>query len=192
MNKTTIGILSFIAGVAAGGAVVWKLLKTKYEQIAQEEIDAVREAYAEYLEDDGVSAEPEEEKIEEVPVDPEKEEYEAIIQEENYAKKKKGGKKKVSVNKNVRVISPKEFEELEYDGYDIVQLTYYAGDGVLADDYDQVIEDVEDKVGAASLKTFGEYDDNIVYVANDASELIYEICLDNGKYSNVVKVDEED
>ena len=44
MSKLT-NILIFTTGVSIGSVVTWKLLKTKYEQIAREEIDAVKEIY---------------------------------------------------------------------------------------------------------------------------------------------------
>ena len=39
MNKTVIGIISFAAGAAIGSVATWMLVKNKYEQIAQEEIE---------------------------------------------------------------------------------------------------------------------------------------------------------
>lgn len=50
MNKKLFGVLMFAAGAAIGSAVAWKLVKTKYEQIAQEEIDSVKEEYANLME----------------------------------------------------------------------------------------------------------------------------------------------
>ena len=44
MSKLT-NILIFTTGVSIGSVVTWKLLKTKYEQIAREEIDSVKEIY---------------------------------------------------------------------------------------------------------------------------------------------------
>ena len=41
MNKTVIGIISFAAGAAIGSVATWMLVKNKYEQIAQEEIEEV-------------------------------------------------------------------------------------------------------------------------------------------------------
>ena len=45
MNNKVIGIIAFAAGAAVGSVATWKLVKTKYEQIAQEEIESVREIY---------------------------------------------------------------------------------------------------------------------------------------------------
>lgn len=47
MNRNTLcKIFLFAAGAAIGSVATWKLVKTKYEQIAQEEIDSVKEEYA--------------------------------------------------------------------------------------------------------------------------------------------------
>ena len=45
MNKTLCNVLLVAAGAAMGSLVTWKVVKTKYEQIAQEEIDSVKEEY---------------------------------------------------------------------------------------------------------------------------------------------------
>ena len=72
-------------------------------------------------------------------------------------------------------------ERLKKEGY-----TRYA-DGVLADENDEVIEDVEDAVGIDSLNHFGEYEDDSVFVRNDARKCDYEILLDQRAYSEVVE-----
>ena len=46
MNRNLLTSLAFVAGAAAGSAITWKLLKTKYEKIAQEEIDSVKEVFS--------------------------------------------------------------------------------------------------------------------------------------------------
>ena len=46
MNKNLLTSLAFVAGAAVGSAITWKLLKTKYEKIAQEEIDSVKEVFS--------------------------------------------------------------------------------------------------------------------------------------------------
>lgn len=73
-------------------------------------------------------------------------------------------------------------------GYTQVTFTYYAGDGVLADDRDDLISDVDDMVGLYNLKKFGHWsgDPRVVYVKCDIRELEFEIKLHDGKYSEVV------
>jgi len=81
------------------------------------------------------------------------------------------------------VIPPEEFGELH--GYETISLTYYA-DNVLADELDELVEDVDDVVGLDSLKTFGRYEDDSVFVRNDRLKADYEILADLRNYSDVV------
>ena len=45
MNKMLCNVLLVTVGAAIGSLVTWKVVKTKYEQIAQEEIDSVKDEY---------------------------------------------------------------------------------------------------------------------------------------------------
>lgn len=49
MNKKLFGVIMFAVGAAVGSAVTWKLVKTKYEQIANEEIQSVKEEYTDLM-----------------------------------------------------------------------------------------------------------------------------------------------
>ena len=82
------------------------------------------------------------------------------------------------------VISPDEFGEL--DDYDLISLTYYA-DEVLADDIDEIVEDVDDVVGLDSLTHFGEYEPDSVFVRNDRLKADYEILLDERTYPEAIQ-----
>jgi hypothetical protein len=82
------------------------------------------------------------------------------------------------------VIPPEDFGEL--DDYEKISLTYYA-DRVLADDNDELVENVEDIVGFESLDSFGEYEYDSVFVRNDRLKCDYEILLDQREFSDVVK-----
>lgn len=100
-----------------------------------------------------------------------------IITENSYASSDKTADKPY-------VIPPEEFGEME--SYVPESLTYYA-DGVLADEDDKIIDDVEDVVGADFYKHFGEYEDDSVFVRNDSKKHDYEILKDFRLYSDVVK-----
>jgi hypothetical protein len=82
------------------------------------------------------------------------------------------------------VIAPEEFGDL--DDYETISLTYYA-DQILADDNDVIVDDIEDVVGFDSLNSFGEYEDDSVFVRNDRLKCDYEILLDQRKYSSVIR-----
>ena len=55
----------------------------------------------------------------------------------------------------------------------------------LADDDNNIIEDVDNIIGLDSLNHFGEYEADSVHVRNDKKKTDYEILLDEEKYSNL-------
>lgn len=85
------------------------------------------------------------------------------------------------------VISDEEYFQNDTD-YQQVSLTYYAGDDVLTDDRDDIIEDPDELVGGNNLVRFGDWsnDPNIVYVRSDVKEMEFEITRSQGKYSEEV------
>lgn len=176
----------FSLGAAVGAAVTWKIVKTKYEQIAQEEIESVREVYASKL------RKQEEQSDETIQDTPETDadqlgvtEYLNILQKQTYTEiidYKKVEEEQMSMRPYV--ISPEDFGE--HDDYETISLTYYA-DGTLTDSTDEPIEDVENIVGEDSLTHFGEYEDDSVFVRNDRMRTDYEILLDSRNYSDVVR-----
>lgn len=181
MNSNGRFILGLLAGAAIGSVVTWKVLKTKYEQILEAELEReIAELKAMYKENE-VTAE--EESSEEDDLD-DIEEYENIVKTKGYfhnEHEKEGGNDMAPY-----VISPDEFDSI---GYSTSNLTYYA-DGVLVDDYDdEVIEDVEDLIGPDALNSFGEYEEDSVFVRDDALGIDYEICKDTRNYTDVVCVD---
>src|SRR5689334_10635184 len=46
MSSKTIAFLMFAIGAAIGSVTTWQYVKKKYEQIAQEEIDSVKEVFS--------------------------------------------------------------------------------------------------------------------------------------------------
>lgn len=187
MNKKTTILLAFILGAASGSAVTWYSVKKKYEEIAQREIDSVKEVFANREKErnkDVVAKNVTEDKKEK----PELKEYAAKLHRQGYTKYSEyfdGGisKEKESVVNGPYVISPEQFGENE--DYEKISLTYYA-DQILADENDEIIEDVEEMVGFESLNHFGEYEDDSVFVRNDAKKCDYEILLDQKLYSDVI------
>ena len=88
----------------------------------------------------------------------------------------------VTDNEAVVVIDPEEFGDEE--DYDQVNLTYYA-DGVLTDDFDNPIEDVEAMVGDYALNSFGDFEPDAVHVRNDATKTYYEILRDERNFADL-------
>lgn len=175
-------IIIFAVGAGIGSAVTYKLVKAKYDKLIQDEIDSVKEQLTKVYSSE---EEPNEENDpEEVIPESEKsldiKKYASMLQENsytNYSDKKKGAE--VNDVEKPYVISPDEFGEIY--GYETNYLTYYS-DGVLTDDQDEIVDDVEGIVGLDSLKCFGDYEEDLVHVRNDRLKCDYEISLDNMPY----------
>lgn len=180
----------FIGGAAVGAVASWKILEEKYKKIAQEEIDSVKETWAKKYENKEVK-EPEEEVFDPIAeLEAAREvtrEYEEVASMYNTME---GGLKSVDEG-TIFVIEPEEFGEI--DDYETISLTYYS-DGVLTDDDNQPIEDIDEIVGEESLEHFGEYEDDSVFVRNTKRKCDYEILMDYRAYENVklVLFDPED
>lgn len=191
MNSKGCGFLAFIIGAGIGSVCTWQLLKQKYEQIAQEEIDSVKAAYAtkENVEKAGkgfLEGFQESLKEKETQENEDFKRYESIIQKEGYTDYSRNVEEKKGdpfVEKPY-VISPEEFGEFEE--YEKISFTYYA-DQVLTDENNEEVDDMEEIVGEESLTHFGEYEDDSVFVRNDRLKCDYEILLDQRDYSEVVQ-----
>lgn len=85
------------------------------------------------------------------------------------------------------IVSVAEHMENEYS-YTQCTLTWYIMDGVLADENDDEIEDLEASVGRKNLNRFGHMseDPKVVYVRNERQEIDYEILLHGASYAEVV------
>lgn len=172
-------VLLFAAGAAVGSLVTWKLVKGKYEKIACEEIESIREMYENRA---SLKSDEEDEEDEEELDDEEK--YEQLIREAQYRKYEPDTIEEKEDDDMIEpyVIVPEEFDE---NGYETVTLFYYA-DGVLAyGDNNEVVEDVGELVCEDFADHFGEYEDDSVFVRNDNLETDFEILRDNRKFSEV-------
>ena len=172
-------IFIFAAGAAVGSIVTWKVLKTKYEQI-EEYVD---EEYDEYSEDDEIEDSSEDENA--LPSTEDLHRLKHILETNRYTNysNKKEEKEEENVDEDrPYVISPEEFDD--NDEYDTVSLTLYA-DGVLTDERDNIIEDVDGMVGEDSLNHFGEYEEDSVFVRNDALQTDFEILKDMRSFKEV-------
>lgn len=202
-------VIAFFTGAAVGGAAVWYITKERYAQLAEEEINSVKEAYAQMESKkekadkamrcyQGADEEAQEDATTAVTV---KLQEKGSIAE--YAERVKNGApmeysrtsvppktgvpgepvQAENVGERPYVISPEEFDEL--DGYTPISLTYFA-DGILADEHGVIVDDVEEIVGDA-LEHFGEYEDDSVFVRNDAKRCDYEILRDEREYAEFRK-----
>lgn len=190
MSNRSLFSLGFIIGAASGATVAWYLLKDKYETLAQEEIDSVKEVFArreQEMKDETVKRNVAEGIKDSDRTKPDLKEYAEQLKKNGYTRYSDLSADDEGVSdKQTKpyVIPPEQFGDDE--SYDQISLTYYA-DGVLADENDEVIDDVEETVGIESLNHFGEYEDDSVFVRNDTRKCDYEILLDQRTYSEVAE-----
>lgn len=184
-------MIIFILGAGIGSVTTWFCVKKKYEQIAQEEIDSVKEVFSKKEKklsneiDEAHEKMKENEEVDYATIaklyseNPNKREfmdYSAISSE----KQPKGEN---DMNEQPYVISPDEFGEI--DAYEKISLSYY-NDQILADEDDVMVEDIENTIGCDSLNHFGEYEDDSVFVRNNRLKCDYEILIDHRNFSDVV------
>lgn len=194
MTGTLNKVVIFTAGVVIGSAVTWKYFKTKYERIAKEEIDSVREVFTQHYakdeEDDVIlddeTGEPVIVKTSTEPVDIR--EFAAKIQKSKYVSYATPDKEVDVVFEDDGYIAPypiapEDFGELE--DYETYNLTHYK-DGTLTDISGNIIEDVEGAVGNDYASHFGEYEDDSVHIRNDRLKIDYEILADERNYADVI------
>lgn len=196
MNSTLSKVFIFATGAAIGSVVTWKILKTKYDEIVQEELDSIRETYREKIDSDKSRIE----KLEEVSdyikegfetglknPKPDLMEYAAKVMELNYTSENlvEGAMDDLA---GPYVIAPEEYDEL--DDYEAVSLTYY-DDKVLAYFDGEIIDDIEGTVGFDALTSFGEYEDDSVHVRNNQLKTDYEILKDIRRYEDVYPDNDE-
>ena len=195
---------TFVTGLVIGSVVTYVVVKDKFEKIAQEEIDSVKEVFGRRVEKE---ADKKVEKIAEKEVEKIRKEYNKYDNltknYTNYSKTEVEEDKDEEVCENDEdgvelfeverasdsdrpyVIDPWDFGGEE--GYDTVTLNYYADD-VLTDSDNNVIEDedIDDFVGKDFAEHFGEYEKDCVCIRNDRLKTDYEICRDLIKYSTLL------
>lgn len=183
MGNTINKFFIFAVGAALGSFVTWKLVKGKYERLAQEEIDSVKEVFYRRRQEE-ISANKAEDEAEEVVESNEGQteevsEYKEIINKNGYSTVE--GIE--TMHDKPYVIAPEIFGD--NPDYETISLTYYA-DGVLTDEDNCIIDpgEIEDMIGEESLDHFGEYEDDSVFVRNEERMIDYEILAVTNNYDD--------
>lgn len=216
MNRSALcKVLVFAAGAAIGSVITWKIVKTKYEQIAQEEIDSVKDEYASLMQKarDALKAsignkEEESEVEQEDDEYPDDDERDFTDHEKEMIEYYKITSKYCSQSKDEE---PKDENTEEGGNGDENDLgfPYINGPYVIsAEDFnssppgynaqpldyftDGVLADgwgmpldIEETIGEEALDHFGEEQDDIIYVRNERNEIDYEVTKDPRTYEEV-------
>jgi len=135
----------FTVGAGLGVAATWFYVKKKYEQLAQEEIESVKEVFSQREAEPDIKRETANRAKEKPGIA----EYAAGLNKLGYTNYSDVKPKEEPKNMDSPyVISPEEFGEFE--DYEKISLTYYA-DKKLADDEDVLVDDVDGVVATALL-----------------------------------------
>lgn len=192
MSKAT-AFAAFLVGAAASSAITWYAVKTKYQQYAEEEINDIREYYSSKLtkKDNEPAEEDNDEETSTPEVKSNRIEATTISDRQNYSGYFKTESEPAGISENPLILEPRPYvvspdEFAEELGYECRDITLYA-DGTLADDDDDILEDPENVIGLDSLKQFGEYAPNTVYVRNDRLKCDYEVSKDDRTYEEVLE-----
>lgn len=201
MKKNLAYFITFAVGAAIGGYASWQYAKKKYEALAQEEIDSVKEAFshkeavANYVYNNNETMI--KDFADAVRKGVERLKAQQIVSDNSYCSEEDNNDEDAVITSSTDdypsdeerysdkpyVISPAEFGEKE--DYEPVSLIYFA-DGVLTDDDYVEVADIELTVGRESLNHFGEYEEDSVFVRNDVHKCDYEILKDLRTFSDVL------
>lgn len=197
MQTKVIAGLIFLAGVGVGVAVGCYAVKNKYIQEEQE----ARQAHLDQVKEYKAKLNEVEKNYSDIFNAPEIEKAKEIMEKEGYLTlseaKAEPDEEEELTDENAPVlteierreldrpyvISPSEFGELDYEK---IELTYYA-DGILTDDRNEIMDDPDDIIGPDALDSFGDYEDDSVYVRNDGRRCDYAILKDLRNYRDVVR-----
>lgn len=161
MNKTMFFAVaaSSVVGIAVGTLIGVLSTKKKFENQANKDIESVKNEFKKLMVENSTPKEA-------AHTDDTKSEEHITKIEDMY------------------IISPDDFGEIE--NYEKVTLTYTT-DGVLLDDNDEPVEHSEDIVGTDFMHHFGKYEDDAVYIRNDARRCDYEILREYRVYAEIVR-----
>lgn len=186
MKNSVITGFSFLLGMGIGAYVTYMYVKDMYAEIAQEEINSVKEAYikkAKNLQKDVITEDEKKEKVDEAKNKPDISEYAAKLKESGYINYSEISQEDNDVEVPY-VIAPEDYGE--NDEYETISLTYYS-DGVLTDEDDEVITNPGELVGRDFASHFGDYEDDSVFIRNDNRKIDFEILMDYRTYQDVLK-----
>lgn len=175
-------VFIFLGGAAIGSIVTWKVLDEKYKKLADEEIESVVDVFNKRKEE----LETKHKNKEEYSTIIENAEYKIendILQQETTSKENttKTTKNKKSKNKEdqVYIIDIDDFGDI--DEYSTKTWVYYS-DGVLADEFENVVETPSMFLGEALTSMKDE--DESIYVRNDILKCDYEIIKSEKAYGD--------
>ena len=186
MNQNLISkVLAFVAGAGIGSVVTYKVVKTKYNKIIQEEIDSVKQAYKNDKDygpvEDTSTGNTEKSDTPEM-TDEEKEadinRIREVINQNGYAAE--STEKETKTMTEPYMISYEEYGEKDY----VTMTWHYWEDGTVTNEQNEIIGNASELVGDDFMNHYGENPDDpdVVYVRDDDGQIDYEILREEEPY----------
>lgn len=180
-------IISFCVGALTGAGVAYILTKRKYEHLADEEVASLERAYNKFdtlrgkTQELVESTEALREATEALHKANKEEyvEYTKILEDRGYVNEMIEEAKNSTDDREPIIIAPDEFGLA--DGYSAVELEYFM-DGILADDFGNIIDDPEETIGIDALTRLNETADTSVCVRNDRLKSEFEVLYNEHAY----------
>lgn len=217
MNKAQITAVvagSLAVGGAAGYFIAKRRLENQFEQLFREEMETMRGVYS-AMHKEGVYSTPAgaasvllptnnniPSQIEEFEEHvgrlgyadisdedfPQGETTENVFEQEEPDEEELGDPVHVVLDNDEQIVLITVDEFMEDGPNEKVSISYFDGDGVLADDAQQIIHDIDNTVTTRAFDYFGHHegDDDTVYVRNKKLEVDFEITREDGSYTQMV------
>ena len=192
MSNEVKNTIAFVTGALVGAAAAWYFTKDKYAKQAQEEIDSVKAAFANRFGEK--REEPVSEEID-IPVQKVENRFAAVSSLGAFSESKIDATDYAAITNPLGysgdvIDEPEQVDKPyvitqndygEFGDYMEMSLTYYA-DGIVADDDDEIIENV---VAILGTDFINEFEDDVVLIRNDARKCDYEVVRDDRTYHEV-------
>lgn len=171
-------IIFGVVGFAAGFGLATYLTKTKYEDMANEEIQAMRDYVKKKTGDESEEVESKKAQVEKHKEDMKKFEEKRI----NYAQASEKGKEvefmnDVDATKPYRI--PEEDFVVDDEDFEKVSLEYYTESELLYEG-EEVVSNVEETVGQDCLNLLHGFEGDTIYIRNEKYQIDYEVIKING------------
>lgn len=170
-------ILWFIGGAITGSLVAWRLLNNYYKKIADIEIQSVREAFNRERNANKTPINEDKPVVEEL-----KEIAHSATNKPDILEYKERAHEYTTEPMRPYLISQDDFGNCDYE---CISMTLYS-DGVLTDDGDYTVDNIEDIVGETNLDALNDRSTDIIWIRNDERRCDYEIAYDTRAYMEVV------
>ena len=182
-------LILFAAGLVVGGVGTWLIVKKYYEDLANEEIESVKDYYKQDLAEKKGKAE---QLGKEKAAMADQILYRETVKHTAYSAISQEGDEEESMETErviapipdplpePYIITPDQYVAEERD-FEKVTVTWYVRNKVLVSEDDELVE-IETSIGEEALEHFSEYMPNLVYVRNEKLEIDYEVILDEDEY----------